>query len=82
MCVCVCTVLEIVVGHQTFSNPKIIIDVCLNIFGFDRTKCPSRKLYFSFLNLLSKLRNHQSSALFNTWDMLYNFKASGRMLLS
>ena len=34
-------VLEIVVGHRTFL---IRIDICLNNFGFDWTKCPIHSL--------------------------------------
>ena len=56
------TILEIMDGHWTFSN--------LRIFAFDWTKISKQ----TFLNLLSKLRNHQSSTLL--------LKAAVRMLLS
>ena len=33
-------VLEIMIGHRTFSNTKL--DACLNSFDFDWTKCPNK----------------------------------------
>ena len=43
-------VLEITVGHQTFC-------IYLNIFGFDQTKCLSRKLFRSIYVLQIHVNN-------------------------
>ena len=54
-------VLEIVVGHRTFSDQN---DICLNNFGFGQIKCPNRNYVLKKYSLVLSVTN-ESSILFN-----------------